>query len=351
MRYQKVCIEAFGYELPEQRVTSTELEQRLAPVYEKLKLHYGRLELMSGIFERRFWPKEAMPSGGSIKAGEKAIEKAGIPREKLGCLIHASVSRDFLEPATATVVHKALNIPAASIVFDVSNACLGFVNSMMIVANMIELGQIEAGLIVAGEHAGPLVETTLEQLLADHSPSREKIKYSFASLTIGSGAAAVVLTHERISKTGHRLLGGAGRIDSQNNNLCHGGAGCDFSSGWNTRAITMQTDSEKLLQEGCSLARETWFETKKNLAWQNKEVHRFFCHQVGRAHKRALFSLLELNMEKDFSTLEYLGNTGSASLPMTMAIGIEQGQLEPGQRAGMLGIGSGINCFMLGVEW
>lgn len=352
MYYKNVCIEAFGYELPENRISSDELEKRLAPVYEKLKLPFGRLELMSGITERRFWNKGSLPSEGSIKAGKKAIEKAGITGKELSCLIHASVSKDFLEPATATVIHRALDISSSAIVFDVSNACLGFINGMMILANMIELGQVKMGIIVAGEHAGPLVETTIEQILLDPTPSREKLKSSFASFTIGSGAAAVILTHKDISKTGHRLLGGIGKIDSQNNDLCNGGTqNVDLNSHWESQPILMKTASEKLLQEGCRLARETWFETRKEIDWENVQVDRFFCHQVGRVHRKSLFEHLGENMEKDYSTFQFLGNMGSASLPVTMAMGIEENLLRPGQKIGILGIGSGINCFMFGVEW
>ena len=55
MLYQNVCLESFGYTLPEEIVTSTELEQRLEPVYRRLRLPEGRLELITGIRERRFW--------------------------------------------------------------------------------------------------------------------------------------------------------------------------------------------------------------------------------------------------------------------------------------------------------
>ena len=351
MHFRNVCIEAFGYELPEHGVTSAELEQRLAPLYDRLRLPYGRLELMTGIRERRFWDRGALPSEGSIKAGEKAIEKAGPIRERLQCLIHASVSRDFLEPATATVVHHALGLSPTALIFDVSNACLGFVNGMIILAGMIELGQVSAGMVVAGEHGGPLVDTTIARLLADPDPSREKLKYAFASLTIGSGAAAVILTHARFSKTGHRLSGGATRTASQHNGLCRGGVGESDSALDSGSQPTMRTEAEKLLQEGCRLARETWIDAKRCLGWSDEDADRFFCHQVGTAHRRAMFKSLELDMDKDYSTVEYLGNMGSVSLPATMAIGIEQGLLSPGQKAALLSIGSGINCCMLGVEW
>ena len=61
MRYQHVCIEALGCTLPPCVVTSAELEARLAPVYERLGLPAGRLELMSGIRERRFFEPGTRP--------------------------------------------------------------------------------------------------------------------------------------------------------------------------------------------------------------------------------------------------------------------------------------------------
>ena len=64
-----------------------------------------------------------------------------------------------------------------------------------------------------------------------------------------------------------------------------------------------------------------------------------------------MFESLGLDPAIDFATLETLGNTGSAALPITMALGIEQGRLRRGDRVAMLGIGSGINCLMLGAEW
>ncbi len=73
MLYKNVHIEAFGYEIPETMVTSQSLEERVAPVYEKLNLSYGRFELMTGIRERRFWDDETTPSQASTKAAEKAI--------------------------------------------------------------------------------------------------------------------------------------------------------------------------------------------------------------------------------------------------------------------------------------
>jgi len=87
------------------------------------------------------------------------------------------------------------------------------------------------------------------------------------------------------------------------------------------------------------------------LEWSGDDVQKTFCHQVGRAHHRLLFQSLGLEPQIDFATFAFLGNTGSAALPMTAALGIENGHLEKGNRVGLLGIGSGINVIMLGLDW
>jgi len=113
----------------------------------------------------------------------------------------------------------------------------------------------------------------------------------------------------------------------------------------------MNTDAESLLLEGCELAVHTWGAFKEKLGWTNPQVDRSFTHQVGVAHRQRLYESIQLDMAKDFSTLEFLGNVGSVSLPLTMAMGVERDPPRKGERLALLGIGSGLNCIMLGVEW
>jgi 3-oxoacyl-[acyl-carrier-protein] synthase-3 len=115
--------------------------------------------------------------------------------------------------------------------------------------------------------------------------------------------------------------------------------------------IMMSTDSETLMLEGVRAARRTWDELKKELGKENEDFDCICTHQVGRAHKKLLFEELGLDLERDFATLEKYGNVGSVSCPATAAMAIENGALKPGTLAALLGIGSGINCSMLGVQW
>jgi 3-oxoacyl-[acyl-carrier-protein] synthase-3 len=223
----------------------------------------------------------------------------------------------------------------------VSNACLGILNGMLNVANMIELGQIRAGLVVGTECGRSLVEQTIDRLNADSAIDRREVKQFIASLTIGSGSIAVLLCDRELSRTQNRLEGAAVLANTGEHDLCQ-------SEGHET---FMRTDSEQLMLAGVETGARTFERFLQELEWSRADVAKTVCHQVGAAHRKLLFETIGLSEEIDFSTFETLGNTGAAALPLTMALAAESGWLARGDRVAMLGIGSGVNCLMMGVHW
>ena len=347
MRFDDVFLESFAHCLPQRIVTSLTIEEQLAPLYARLGLSSGRIELMSGIRERRFWDPGTRPSSVAARAGDLALDASGIDRARIGCLIHASVCRDFLEPATASVVHRTLELAPRCLVFDLSNACLGFANALVVVAHMIERREIDAALVVSGEDGGPLVESTIAALLAlphDARKNRDALKRAYASLTIGAGAAACVLAHRSIAKSTRRLLGGVALAATEHVELCHG----DHVAG--AAGPLMETDSEALLHAGNALAQRTWAEFERAIGWTTRDVERVVTHQVGVAHRRLTLGTIGLDPALDFPTVETLGNIGSVSLPLSFSRAIEAGFIRPGHKTALLGIGSGLHCAMLAVE-
>jgi 3-oxoacyl-[acyl-carrier-protein] synthase-3 len=341
MRFEHTCIESLAVALPDEIWTSAEIEQRLRPLYDRLKLPVGRLELMTGIRERRMWPAGTRPSDASAAAGRAVLAKSSIRAESIELFIHAAVSRDMLEPASASFAHRKIGLPGTAQIFDVSNACLGFLNSLTIAAGLIEAGQIRCAMIVAGEVGRPLVEQTL-RMLNERPLSRNEIKPYFANLTIGSGSVGAMLCHRSLVQTrAHRLLGGVARAATQHSELCQGDT-------YGAESLAMQTDSEQLLLAGVALARDTWNDFTR---LHGGDFDRFVCHQVGSVHRRKLYETLSLDVAKDFSTFETLGNTGSVALPATLAAAVQAGAVKEGDRVGLLGIGSGLNCLMLAMEW
>jgi 3-oxoacyl-[acyl-carrier-protein] synthase III len=341
MRYSDVFIESMGYFLPETILTSEAIEMRLAPLYDKLNLEKGWLEATTGIRERRMWPLGTAPSSVAAEAGRVALEAGNIAPGSVDLLIHTGVSRDALEPATASMVHQILQLNPMCMVFDLSNACLGMLNAMSVAAAMIECGAIRTALLVSGENAAPLYETTLGELDVDHSEAA--FTQALASLTLGSGAVAYVLQHSSLAKSGHRLLGSVVESDSSGAQLCLGDG--------TIREMRMRTDTRGLLRKGLALSASAWERFKSVMEWLPTSPMHVITHQVSRTHQRKVFEILGLDEKKGSTEIDWLGNTGSVAAPLSLALQAEKGLIAPGDLIAMLGIGSGINTQMMAIQW
>jgi 3-oxoacyl-[acyl-carrier-protein] synthase-3 len=106
-----------------------------------------------------------------------------------------------------------------------------------------------------------------------------------------------------------------------------------------------------VLQNGVALGIDTFREFRRVLSLVEGQPDKIICHQVGATHQRSILDAIGMPPDRDFTTFRHLGNMGTVSLPITAAIAEERGFLLPGDLIGFLGIGSGLNCLMLGMEW
>jgi 3-oxoacyl-[acyl-carrier-protein] synthase-3 len=113
----------------------------------------------------------------------------------------------------------------------------------------------------------------------------------------------------------------------------------------------MHTDSEALMARGIETGVSTFDRFLNESNWARPDIDKTVCHQVGSGHRKLMLESLGLPAEMDFITFPWLGNTGSAALPVTWAIAAKENKIETGDKLALLGIGSGINCIMLGLEW
>lgn len=362
-KYNRVYLTALGYELGPEIVTTGEIEARLAPVYGQLHLQPGQLEAWTGIVERRWWEQDGSLSAGATAAARKALAKSPVQAADLGMLIYAGVCRENFEPATACAVADALGVRGSVSVYDLSNACLGVLNGMIDIANRIELGQIRAGLVVSCESAREINEIAISRLLREgrgeiRDPSRgaagmEEFAETLATFTGGSGAVAMLLTDGSFAGSkGHRLCGAESQVAPEHHRLCRWGMKPVQDGDDSDRfAQYMATDSVAVLRHGVQLGQQTWQVFLREMDWTPEQIDRVICHQVGSGHQDAILKSLQIPREKDYTTYRFLGNMGTAALPVTAAIADERGVLKAGQRVAFLGIGSGLTCLMMGLEW
>jgi 3-oxoacyl-[acyl-carrier-protein] synthase-3 len=338
MLFEHVSIAGLAHIDAPERLSSDAINERLRPTMDRLGIKTDVLRDIAGIHARRMWNAGIEASDAATLAAEKALADSSVSREKIGLLVNTSVSRDYLEPSTASIISGNLRLGENCQNFDVANACLAFLNGMDIASRMIERGEIEYALVVDGETANLVYEKTLERMCRP-DVTEEQFRNELASLTLGCGAAAMVLSRRELTPDAPRYKGGVTRAATEWNKLCRG------------NLDRMVTDTKTLLIEGLKLAQKTFVAAKLALGWVVEELDQFVIHQVSQVHTQAFIKAFGIDPEKVMTIFAEHGNIGPASVPIVLSKLKEMGRLKKGDRVALLGIGSGLNCSMAEVVW
>ncbi|MDC0358345.1 3-oxoacyl-ACP synthase III [Oligoflexia bacterium] len=349
-RFKNVCIESFAFHLPENEVTSAEMEDRLGPLYQRLGIPFGTLERLSGIKKRRLWDKEVAPSEVATVAGRQALEQIGFDREHIGALFNCSVTRDFFEPATACLVQGNLELPESTMSLDITNACIGFSNGITILGNLIESGVVKAGLLVSGENVSRIMESSIAHVLANEEIDRDELIKLLPTFTLGCGATAMVLCHSSLATNKHRVIGATARSAIQFNHLCNGDGDYYMNQTDDPQPI-MQTEASQIIDQASKLGRRMWGDFSEAFGWSRDEIDHIFCHQVGKQVNEAFYEEMTLDYGKEFSIYERYGNLVSAALPAALITGVKEKNIQAGEKILMTAFGSGLHSIFLGLEW
>ena len=333
-RHQNVALLSVASTIAPRITTSEEIDDRLAPALKRLRLPTGLLQRVAGVHERRNWADGQKFDDAAVSAGQRALQAAGIEPGQVGLMINTSVTRKHLEPSVAVRIHHGLGLPSSATNFDIANACLGFVNGMTLAGQLIDAGQIDYAVVIDGEDADEIQTNTIERL-CNPDMGRKDFMSEFASLTLGSGAAAAVLGRADEHPSGHRMLGGVTRAATQFNDLCVGSVDGMF------------TDAKALLKGGMELVVSAWTESKRDWNWSG--MHRYILHQVSDVHTDAILKATGIARARVPLTYPKFGNVGPASIPITLAAEAEH--LKPGDRILLMGVGSGLNTAMMEIVW
>jgi acyl-CoA:acyl-CoA alkyltransferase len=343
-RFANVAVTGIAHLDAPIRITSEEIDAQLAPAAERVGLQPGLLERLAGIRARRFWEVGTLPSEVASEAAEKLLADSAIPREAIGLLINTSVCRDYVEPSTASIVHGRLGLAPHALNFDMGNACLGFVNGMEVAAALIERGQVDHALIVNGEDSRFTIERTIARLL-EATADKQLFRESFATFTLGSGAVAMLMSRADLRPgrsgvdDGHRYRGTASRAATEHAHLCRG------------HMDDMRTDTAGLLKAGLELARALYPPTMDELGYTADDIDLWAVHQISKVHTSMIVQTLGLVPARVPTLFTEHGNIGPAGVPTILSKQVHTGSLKEGDRALLLGVGSGLNASVSEIVW
>ncbi|WP_323659147.1 beta-ketoacyl-ACP synthase III [Aliarcobacter butzleri] len=270
----------------------------------------------TGIKERRIANEGEASSDLGARAGELAIERAGISKEEIDLVICATVTPDFLcMPSTACLIAAKLGLPNV-MAFDVSAACTGFVYALNVAKAFIESGMKKNVLIIGAEKYSAILDYT------DRTTC-----FLFGD---GAGAAIISATNDKsesiidinCSSDGNYedliKTPGGGSKNPCSQEVLENKMACIKMKGNETFKLAVKTLTSDV---------KTMLE-KHNLT--NEDINHFIPHQANYRIIKAVGEALDLSDEKTVVTVDKYGNTSAASIPMAMNYAFEQGKIKAG---------------------
>ncbi|HAE20317.1 MAG: ketoacyl-ACP synthase III [Verrucomicrobiaceae bacterium] len=326
---QGVTIAGTGSYLPEKILTNDDLSKFVETSDEWIVTR-------TGIKERRIAGEGESTSHLGSKAGQKALEQAGIAAEDLDLIIVATITPDTLTPATACYVQQQLGATKA-VAFDISAACSGFLYAMKIAKRMIESGAFHNALIIGAEKLSAFVNWE------DRT----------TCVLFGDGAGAAVL---RASKEGEgRILATDIGTDGKQTHLLNipgGGSACPITiNNAGEGLATLAMLGKEVFKHAVTRMKNSANFVIERAGLEPDDIAIVIPHQANLRIIDAIASRLAVPNDRVFVNLHKYGNTSAAAIAIALDEAHREGKMKRGDNVVMVAFGAGLTWAAAAIEW
>ncbi|MEI6728389.1 MAG: ketoacyl-ACP synthase III [bacterium] len=323
-------ISAASYYLPENKISTTELENRLIHENPHIKFVPGLISQITKIDSRQYAHAHEYSSTLAIKACNKLFDENSVKPDQIELLIFASAGQDLVEPATSHIVQNALG--TACPVMDIKNACNSFLNALEVADSFIKQGKYKKILICTGEKSSVGVKFKLKD--------KDDFRNSFAGYTFGDAGSAVLFEASEDNESRiiyskftamskywsvGTLPGGGSRHPRGDEFTYFHGSGADLRDAFDELGPDLILDS----------LQSTGFEFS--------DFKRIFVHQVSLPMLQVFLKSAGIDKDKILVTVVEYGNMAAATIPVGLAMSLEQGQISRGDKIMMIGLAGGVS--------
>lgn len=289
-------IASVGHFLPDERLTNEDLEKLVDTNDEWIRTR-------TGITERRILRD---PSKGTsymaVQAGRQALESAGVDPQEVDAIILATVTPDYLFPATACLVQKRLGCTNAY-GFDILAACSGFIYALSTAAMFIESGRYKKVLVIGADKMSSIIDYT------DRA----------TCIIFGDGAGAVLVDG---TTDGTGILDFIQRSDGDEDELlCMRGGGSINPASHATvdaRMHYIQQDGRTVFKKATEAMADISLEIMEKNGLTGEDVSWLVPHQANQRIIDATARRMGVGNDKVMSNIAFYGNTTAATIPLCL---------------------------------
>ncbi|GIN65861.1 MULTISPECIES: ketoacyl-ACP synthase III [Bacillus] len=321
----KARISAIGAYVPEKRLTNEDLEKIVDTSDEWIVQR-------TGMKERRLASEWEFTSDLCIRAVEDLKNRYHGTLDDVDMIIVSTTTADYAFPSTACQIQEYFGWSDTGAV-DVNATCAGLTYGLHIANGLITSGLHRKILVVAGETLSKVTDYTDRSscvLFGDGAGAllveREEKAPGFITFvqgTKGDGARHLYRTGLRSDLKGEKLLG-AGKMVQNGREVYK----------WAARSIP--EGIKKLLEQAkMDLGDIDWFVPHS----ANLRMIESICEKAG------------IPLEKALTSVEWFGNTSSASIVLALDLAVKNKKLKEGDTVLLYGFGGGFTYTGMLVKW
>ncbi len=320
----RATVTGVGHYLPDRVVPNAEFEG-------KLDTSDAWIRERTGIERRHFAAPGQTTSDMAARAASKALESAGRSADEVDAIVLATSTPDLTFPSAATMVQKSLGM-TGGFAFDVQAVCAGFVYALTTANALMLAGQARRVLVIGAE--------TFSKIL-DWSDRTTCVLF-------GDGAGALLLEARETSGTGmdRGVLATDLRSDGTYKDLLYVDGG--ISTGVQG---FLRMEGKEVFRHAVAKLAQTADAALERAGLSSDDVDWIVPHQANLRIIKATAQKLGVPMERVVVTVQDHGNTSAASIPLALSVGVERGQIKPGDLLVMEAIGGGLAWGSVVLRW
>uniref|UniRef100_A0A023HRJ2 Beta-ketoacyl-[acyl-carrier-protein] synthase III n=1 Tax=Pyropia perforata TaxID=182771 RepID=A0A023HRJ2_PYRPE len=289
----------------------------------------------TGIKKRHLAPSSTSLTKLAAEAANNALSTANLKPTDINLIILATSTPDDLFGSASQL--QAEIGATASIAFDITAACSGFIVALVTAAQFIQTGSYDNILVVGADTMSRWINWS------DRS----------TCILFGDGAGAVVISQSLKNSilgfklcTDGQLNNHLQLINTPVNNQKFGFT--DIPHG-NYNFITM--NGKEVYKFAVFQVPIVIRQCLNNLNISIDEVDWFILHQANTRILEAIASRLSIPFSKMITNLEHYGNTSAASIPLALDQAIKSNTIKPGQIIVLSGFGAGLTWGAIVLKW
>lgn len=313
-----------GHYLPERVVENAEFEKTLETTDEWIRSR-------SGIERRHFAAEDETTSDLATKAAQHALDQAGLQPDDIDAIVVATSTADLTFPSAASMVQAKLGM-TRGFAFDIQAVCAGFAYALTNANALILSGQAERVLVIGAETFSQIMDWT------DRS----------TCVLFGDGAGALVLeAQEGAGEASDRgILSTDLNSDGRHKDILFVDGGISTQT---TGFLRMQ--GKEVFRHAIEKLAATAEKAMERAGVTSDDVDWVVPHQANIRIIQGTARKMGLSMDKVIVTVQDHGNTSAASIPLALSVGVERGQIKPGDLIVTEAIGGGLAWGAVVLRW